>query len=271
MAVSRERWLLATIGALVAGITWVLFVALTGLGKLEMLAIPLGVIACLVGAWLAISRLRLILWVGAGTIGLLSGIIALTPLTTTVLPTRALVRQDSAPSTGLDAVIVLSGGITADSLLEWEALDRLLTGLALMRDGAAPTLFVTRARRVDAARGSADGDQQALRALVTRPFPLIVVDSVRTTRDEAVNAWRLLQQRGVASPRVGVVTSPLHTRRACATFERVGFIVTCIPATSRAYSVRHADSPAERLGLFRRWLYERAAWARYRSRGWVKG
>ena len=270
MIVGRERWLLAVVGVLAAGIAWVLLVALTGLGKFSGLAVPLAPVVCLLGAALAVSRFRRILWFGAMAIALLGAAVALTPLSTSLLSTQTLIRRDTLPTGVLDAVVVLSGGVTTDSLLEPEALDRLLSGLALMRDGVATTLVVTRSRRDDAQRAIADRDQTALRGLVSRPFPMIVIDSVRTTRDEAVNAWRAFQQRGVAAPRVGVVTSPLHTRRACATFERVGFTVVCLPATSRAYSTTYAGSPATRFALFQRWLYEHAAWSKYRAKGWVE-
>jgi uncharacterized SAM-binding protein YcdF (DUF218 family) len=270
MAVQRERLVLAGFGALLAIVAWFAFGLMTGLGKLDTQVAPLTPIAAVAGASLALSRLRLLLWIGASVTILLCAVVALTPLTTSALPTRALVRRDAVASASLplDAVVVLSGGITADSLLEPEALDRLLTGLTLMQEGAAPLLVVTRARRRDG--GGADGDQQRVRALVARSFPMLLVDSVRTTRDEAVNARRLFQERGVAAPRVAVVTSPLHTRRACAAFETVGFAVTCVPATSRAYSVARATSASDRLALFRRWLYERAAWAEYRRKAWVR-
>jgi uncharacterized SAM-binding protein YcdF (DUF218 family) len=202
---------------------------------------------------------------------LLAGaVVALTPFATRGLPLHALVRRDALPaSLPLDAVIVLSGGITPDSLLEPEAADRLLAGLALMRDGAATTLVVSRPRR-SGDGAVADPDQQRLRALVARSFPMLFVDSVHSTRDEAVNAWRLLARPANPAPRVAVVTSPLHTSRACAAFERVGFAVTCIAAPSRAYSVDHATSAEERFALFRRWLYERAAWVEYRAKDWVR-
>jgi uncharacterized SAM-binding protein YcdF (DUF218 family) len=111
-------------------------------------------------------------------------------------------------------------------------------------------------------------DQLRLRALVARPFSMLMVDSVHTTHDEAVNAWRLLRPRGAT--RIAVVTSPLHTRRACATFEEVGFSVTCVPAISRVYSVENADNGLDRLVVFREWLYERAALVEYRARRWVR-
>jgi uncharacterized SAM-binding protein YcdF (DUF218 family) len=134
-----------------------------------------------------------------------------------------------------------------------------------MRNGLAPTLVVTRARRGGVGH-TADADQQRLRALVSRPFAMLVVDSVRTTRDEAVNAARLLLPRGADT--IALVTSPLHTRRSCAAFERVGFQVRCVPAVSRDYTLR-ADGSGDRLALFRAWIYERMAWLKYRQRGWV--
>jgi uncharacterized SAM-binding protein YcdF (DUF218 family) len=126
-------------------------------------------------------------------------------------------------------------------------------------------LVVTQPRRAHG--GTAAPDQARLRALIARPFPMLTVDSVHTTRDEAVRAWRLLGPRGAT--RIAVVTSPLHTVRACATFERVGFTVSCVAAVSRAYSVDRAASPDERLTLFRAWLYERTALVEYRARGWA--
>jgi uncharacterized SAM-binding protein YcdF (DUF218 family) len=265
-SVDWQALLLAAFGATCALIAWLVLGALTGLGKVPSLLFPTAILVALVGAVVGLTRLAMILWIGSALAILAFCVIAMTPFVTTLLPTRTLVRSDPVPKSGLDAVIVLSGGTTPDSLLIPETLDRLLTGLALMRDSVAPVLVVTDARnRADDA--TAAPDQERLRALVARPFPMLRVDSVRTTHDEAVNAWRMLRPLG--STRVAVVTSPLHTRRACATFERVGFVVTCIPAVSRVYSVEKAHSGQDRLALFRAWIYERAAWVEYRGRGWV--
>jgi uncharacterized SAM-binding protein YcdF (DUF218 family) len=261
-----QSLLIAGFGATCALLTWLIIGALTGLGKMPSLLFPSAVLVALVGAIVGLTRAAIALWVSTGAALVAFCIIAMTSFVTSVLPTSSMVRQDKLPAEPLDAVVVLSGGITADGLLASEALDRLLTGLALMRDSVAPVLVVTEPRR--SAQGvTAAADQERLRALVARPFPMLKVDSVHTTRDEAMNAWRLLQPRNAT--RVAVVTSPLHTRRACATFERVGFAVTCVPAVSRVYSVTGADTGSERLTLFREWLYERAAWMEYRARGWV--
>jgi len=261
-----QSLLIAGFGATCALLTWLVVGALTGLGKVPSLLFPSAVLVALVGAVVGLTRAALALWAATAAALVAFCVIAMTSFVTRVLPTSTMVRRDNLPAQPLDAVVVLSGGITPDGMLVPEALDRLLTGLALMRDSVAPVLVVTEPRR--SRHGvTAATDQARVRALVARPFPMLMVDSVHTTRDEAVNAWRLLQARN--AKRVAVVTSPLHTRRACATFEKVGFIVTCVPAVSRVYSVTGADNGSDRLTLFREWLYERTAWIEYRARGWI--
>ena len=262
---ARPEVLLA---AATAALAWLSLVALGLLVPFGEWALPLTLAAGLLGGVaVGIQRrwLRRLFWIGAIAVCACFILVAFTPLVTAVLPTQGLVRSDPLPATRVDAVIVLSGGVTVDSLLGTQAVDRLLTGLELMRDSVAPVLVVTRARR-GGTRVSADADQQRLRALVARPFAMLFVDSVRTTRDEAVNAARLLLPRGADT--IVLVTSPLHTGRACAAFERAGFRVRCVPAVSRDYTLR-ADSSADRLALFRAWIYERMAWLKYRRRGWV--
>ena len=261
-----QSLLIAGFGATCALLTWLVVGALTGLGKVPSLLFPGAVLVVLVGAVVGLTRAAVGLWVSTAAALVAFCIIAMTSFVTRVLPTSAMVRRDNLPAQPLDAVVVLSGGITPDGLLVPEALDRLLTGLALMRDSVAPVLVVTEPRRSREGVTTA-ADQARVRSLVARPFPMLMVDSVHTTRDEAVNAWRLLQARNAT--RVAVVTSPLHTRRACAAFEHVGFAVACVPAVSRVYSVTGADNGSDRLTLFREWLYERAAWIEYRARGWV--
>ena len=258
----------ALLGAAVAALAWLALATLGLLVPFGEWALPLTLVAGLLGGiavGVRLRWLRRLFWIAAIAVCACVIVVAFTPLVTAMLPTRALVRSDPRPTIPVDAVIVLSGGITVDSLLGTQSVDRLLTGLELMRDSAAPVLVLTRSRR-GSAGVSADADQQRLRALVARPFAMLFVDSVRTTRDEAVNAARLLLPRGADT--IVLVTSPLHTRRACAAFERAGFHVRCVPAVSRDYTLR-ADSSADRLALFRVWIYERMAWLMYRRRGWV--
>lgn len=263
----RDALLVAALGGCVCTLAWLAVGALTGLGKFPQLILPLTIGIALVGALIALTRLAPLVWIGSSVAIISFCVVAATPFVSRVLHPRSLVRSDPLPRERLDAVIVLSGGITPDSLLMPEPLDRLLTGLALMRDSIADTLVVTEPRRPDNGATTVR-DQQWVRALVARPFAMAMVGSVRTTRDEATQIWRLLGALGAR--RVAVVTSPMHTRRACATFEAVGFAVTCIAAVSRAYTVDDPVTWQDRVRLFREWLYERAALREYRERGWLR-
>lgn len=266
---SRELLVLrAALGAALGALSWMALAMLGGTMKSEWLLLPLVPMAMVVGALLASTRLRRVFWACAALLLGVFAIVAFTTFTMRVLPVRRFVRQDRVPPRVGDPVVVLSGEVTRDSLLGPEVLDRMLAALELLRADTGSALVVTRPRRNDAAHTTAARDQRELRALVDRPFPLLAADSVHTTRDEAVQVWKLLRPRGDTS--ITLVTSPLHTRRACAAFERVGFRVTCVAAPMRGYSVTHANSPLDRLKLFREWLYEQAAWREYRWRGWVR-
>lgn len=239
------------------------------LAKVGDRALPLVPLIALIGAALALTRARIVVWAASVLAIVLFEVVAFTPLAARGLDTDALIRRDALPAspTRLDAVVVLSEGISRDSLLSSGAVDRLLTALTLMRDSVSSTLVITRPRRTDNG-ATTSPDQAWVRALVAREFETFVVDSVRTTRDEAVRAAALLVPRGMT--RVAVVTEPLHTRRACAAFETVGFAVTCVPSRERGFTLHDPANARERLAIWNTWLYERAAWSAYRARGWLK-
>lgn len=223
----------------------------------------------LIGALAGLTRLRGILYVKAAIIALVVAIVAYTPIIER--PVRSLVRRDPPPGVAPGAVVVLGADVTPDSLLIDQSLDRMLTGLELVKRGAAPVLVIPgnaleeRGRRVPATP-----DQLRLIALAgVAGSTILVSDSVRSTRDEALRARDLLRPRGIR--RVYLVTSPAHTTRACRTFERVGISVTCTPSVSRDVPFTRGAlyRSRDRLAAFRWWLYEQAATAYYHMRGWV--
>jgi uncharacterized SAM-binding protein YcdF (DUF218 family) len=69
--------------------------------------------------------------------------------------------------------------------------------------------------------------------------------------------------------RIVLVTSPFHSRRACATFEHVGLAVTCSPSDSRDIAVHSLTDSGDRVSAFSMWIYEVAATLHYRMHGWV--
>ncbi len=208
---------------------------------------------------------RKIAWV-CTVVAAIVAILAFTPVMR--VPVHSWIRRDSIPAERLDAVVVLSSGVSDDSLLDPAAVERLLTGLAVFRDNGARLLVTTR-NGVSGSdrRMEPDVDHRRLIDLAADTARWHAVGPVHTTHDEAVQTAAVLiplDQR-----RIAVVTSPLHTRRACRTFEKVGFRVTCVPSEERLYSVRTFESPTTRLLATADWLYEQLAMVEYWVRGWV--
>jgi len=213
---------------------------------------------------------RRVMWGAAAVTTALVLVVSSTPL---VRPLAlSLVRRDLPAGAPLpddvDAVAVLSGGQLQNGLLSDESVERLLDALALAKASRRPLLHSVIRPDAHPVRASLP-DQRALAALagVTR---VLAVDSVHATHDEAVKMAAVARRERWR--RVALVTSPLHSRRACATFERAGVRVLCAPARSRFYEIDGPDAfppGPERLRAFGSWLYEVVGMATYRARGWI--
>ena len=222
--------------------------------------------AAIVGAVVGATRLRPLLWIGAGLLVLLCLLVDYTPLVQWL--GKPLIRRDSIPQK-LDAIAALGAGVTPEGWMRSEKLDRFLSGLELHRRGLAPALMVSRERvRIGGHLVSDSADLARLVNLSSAQSTTIFVDSISTTRTEALRMKRIADARGWR--RIAVVTSPLHTRRACATFEAVGFQVVCVPALLRGSGLDPNSIPEDRFRGFRSWLYETFATDSYRRRGWIR-
>jgi uncharacterized SAM-binding protein YcdF (DUF218 family) len=239
------------------------------LGVQPLLRIPdltLYAPGALIGAILGASRLRPVLWISAGIVALLCVAVSYTQLASTLV--QPLIRRDPVPSR-VDAIAVLSAGFTPDGMMSSQTLDRMLTGLSLARRGVARTQLISRERRTHRGKVVSDSaDQQSILALAPPAGQVIFVDSVFNTRTEALRMKAIAQTRGWST--LAVVTSPMHTRRACATFEAVGFKVVCVPADVRESGLYEGSGAGDRLRVFRSWLYETFASYTYRRRGWIR-
>jgi uncharacterized SAM-binding protein YcdF (DUF218 family) len=197
-------------------------------------------------------------------------LIALTPIMTPV--TDHWVRNDALPADTLDAIVALSAGVKSDSALNTTAADRLISALELMREGRARRLVTTR-QIEDYGWGwrsrtiNSDVDQRRLISLASLAGVWIVVDSVHTTRDEALRSAARLLPEGARS--IIVVTSPMHTRRACAAFEAVGFRVVCRASRERDFATNPPVGNRDRLAALRAFGYEQLGMIKYRVRGWL--
>ncbi len=244
--------LLATLG---------LIGVLEAMGVERPLAIPFTILAgLLLGRWmLRAMYIALAVVMTVAAIGIWSPLV----------PQLAapFVRSETPDLTKVDAVFVFSGAVTSRGLVHGEAIDRLLTGIALRAKRPELPLMLSVIRSADRPRSlSSMPDQKALVALVPATGPLEWIDSVASTRDEAVRlSRRAFQARW---KRVALVTSPMHSRRACATVEAMGLAVTCIVAPWRVAGWPPRTT-TDRIMLLRRLVYESLAWAQYRITGWA--
>jgi len=253
----------AVAGALAALLVWQLGVLdLSGIGHFAYVLAGLVLVGIAAGA---AGRQALLFWLD-GALLLVFLIVLLTP----VMRGSAArwVRDDGPLVSRVDAVAVLSSSVNADSSLDPEASERLLTGLDLIKGGAAPRLVTSRVHEeFDGTRVDSDAGQRRLVHLAGADSLWSTVDSVHSTHDEATQMARLLLPAGARS--IALVTSPMHTRRACATFERAGFRVHCVASGEGLAVTRHPVTSLDRLAAFREYVYERLGMVEYRAKGWL--
>jgi uncharacterized SAM-binding protein YcdF (DUF218 family) len=267
LAISRQSAAVgAAIGAAAGGFAGFILAAL---GMREIVGIQsdarIVLFATILGAVVGALNGRWILLAIGGVLFLAFLIIGYTPVMFGVA--SRWVRDDQLPTTSADAIVVLSAGVKSDGALNAEGVERLLTGLELFQKGLAPRIFTT-AVEMDFPDGvrMSTADQKRLVQLGGASSAWTSLTGVFTTRDEALQS---ATQLPAGAHTVIVVTSPMHTRRACLTFEAVGFKVICKAATEHHFVTWHPIVPTDRLAAFGAYLYERLGMVKYRSQGWI--
>lgn len=229
-----------------------------GLITASQVAIAVGLLA---GRWLLRPMYGAVLVLFAGIV-----ICVLPPVSRTL--GAPFVRNDPVDLDAVDAVFVFSGSVNSRGLIRGEALDRLLSGMALRAQRPQlPLVLSIVHNRKRPGGASSQADQLALSALSHASGGIEWIDSVSSTRDEAVRLSQLAFQK--RWKRVVAVTSPMHTRRACAALEAIGLSVTCVAAPWReaAWPPRNAG---DRISITQHVVYESLAWTQYRLAGWAR-
>ena len=219
------------------------------------------VAAALLGGLLALTRLRPLLYAALLAMAALWLVVCFTPVTGAL--TRGLVRSD--PVAAGDAVFVFGSTIQVDGDPSEDAAIRLFRALQLLADDKAPRLILSElqppaGRYAPLARAWMDS-MHVERELLT-------VGPVRNTREEAVQVGALARARGFR--RILAVSSPTHTRRACAALEREGLDVVCVPAIETRFDLETLERPGDRIKSFGPIVHERVGWLVYSRRGWVR-
>ncbi|AFZ68396.1 YdcF family protein [Deinococcus peraridilitoris] len=166
-------------------------------------------------------------------ISVLGGALLLTVLLFPVLrPALRQLERREAPQAA-DAIVVLGGGLSCGSAqLEASSAARLTRGLELWRAGYAPVLTLSEQAQIYG--NSACPKVSALsRGQIERLYGqdgprTLILRQVTDTHDEAVRVRELARLHGWQ--RVLLVTSPSHSRRAAALFDREGLQVVSVPA-----------------------------------------
>src|SRR5262245_10270116 len=253
------------VGAAAGALTGFLLASLGFSAAIEMSTPTTVLIAALIGALVGVLNWQrflvytacvlLVVFVIIGYTGVMYGVAS------------SWVRDDPLPPSA-DAIVVLSAAVKSDGALDADGTARLLEGIQLYQRKIAPRLFTTSVEtQYPSGVRVSNADQKRLLKMGGADSAWTSLAGAANTRDEALQS---AIQLPAASRKVIVVTSPLHTRRACATFEGVGFTVICHPATEREFVTWHPLSPTDRLASFRDYLYERLGVVKYRSKGWVK-
>jgi uncharacterized SAM-binding protein YcdF (DUF218 family) len=261
----RRRWSAAAGGAVLA--LGGMEIALT-LGLYEATTLDpvlLRMLALAVGAALALTRLAPVLWIGSAAAALLLLLVMFTPVVER--PALSLLRAD-AESGSAQAVVVYSAGFTDAGHINDIALTRLVSGLDDARElGIGNVLVSEQVRRVRGRAISTADDQRRLVRLLGNGTTVHVVSGVSNTHNESLAFAAYARTRNWTHVRV--VTSPLHSRRACASLEATGVRVTCAPSTSRDVAITALDSPRARLIALRAALHEHVGLLVYGMRGWL--
>lgn len=258
-------WLVRAAGAVVAFGGFVIFDRLGFLSVIKLPSHLVRAIALFGGALIAPTAWGVVLWIGTGALTLLMLVIVFTPVVQS--PALKFVRSD-ANTAPVDAIVVLSGSITEEGLLTAQVLERLLTGLTEVRRLGVSTMALSVTETGNkGSRVSSETDQRRLLATLAPSVTVHFVYNVHSTRDEAMQFRALSNTFGWK--RVAVVTSPMHSRRACRTMEMAELVVTCVPAEPREYSLKSLKGPSARISVFRDLLYETLATLQYRTRGWI--
>jgi uncharacterized SAM-binding protein YcdF (DUF218 family) len=227
-----------------------------GLAEIASAWVPAALLGALVAGLGGIVAVR----AGVAVLGVVWLAAAFTPLA--AWSAQGLTRRDALRAA--DAVVVLGSRLQSDGEPTAVAHARLLHGLEALRAGWARRLVVT---ELGAPAPSHAALARAAMARLGLEQEVASVGPVTRTRDEAVQVARLFREKGWGA--AIVVTSPTHSRRACAAFERAGLAVVCSPCSETLYDLEQLDRPPERLKAFASALHERAGLWLYARRGWI--
>lgn len=211
-----------------------------------------------VGAWLAVSRAKVLLWSASTALCILLLLVILTPWS--MMAARSLVRDD--PLQKADAIYVLGYGVLSNGQLPDSVQVPLIHAYELLGQGYAPRLVV--ARLAEPHPSALPAIRRQMKALRLH-HPVQEVGPVMNTYEEAVKVSELTKQQGWK--RVILIGQPTHMWRAKAVFMKAGVPVLASPGTEGTTDLNSSGNPGERMRAFGGWVHEVIGYQVYRLRG----
>jgi uncharacterized SAM-binding protein YcdF (DUF218 family) len=178
-----------------------------------------------------------------------------------------------------EAVVMLGGVLTrspndAFGFEFKDAADRVIIAVELIRLGKGRALVLGGGGPRHGQAGPSEGIMLKgwLESWGLTNVPLYLLGNCTDTHDEAVRTQALAKERGW--PRVIVVTSAWHMRRAAGLFRKLELPATCVACdfvgSAQVGPWRFNPLPEQlAVGLINAYLHEQIAWLVYRWRGWV--
>ena len=213
----------------------------------------------LIGGFVALTPTRRVAVAVPALLAALWLVVALTPLSASAV---TLTERVDPEETG-DAIFVFSSSIQPDGEPDVGSMARTFHGVELAARGRAPALVVSEA-------GEGQGAGNLARAWTSElhlATEVLDVGRIGNTHDEAVALAALAKTRGWT--RIVAVTSPTHSKRACATLERQGLVAIASPSSETRFDLPALPSADDRLRAFAQILHEVVGSWTYRRRGWI--
>jgi len=247
---------------------------------LQVLLWPeLWIFACFVGAWMASFSTqryalgRWLLFVGILLFYILgitpTGEVLLRPLELRYVPFR------DGDGHSYDAVVVLGGGkrqppTGATAILGTNSLDRLVCGMRLVRNGAAPILVLSGGSGYPFGQATPAADTMREFAIEfgIPPSAILTEGRSRITFENAVEVRRMLPN----TRRIVLVTDASHLPRATAVFRKQGFDVApspCTYLTSGGWGPLDFLPRSDNFTLVNTAIHEYVGIAAYRAMGYL--
>jgi uncharacterized SAM-binding protein YcdF (DUF218 family) len=167
-----------------------------------------------------------------------------------------------------DVIVILGGGLHCGSTdLESSSLARTTKGLALWKAGYAPTITISDTTGLwDNCVSLEQPTRQEISSLEARNAPeIVVLPGVQNTRMEAEAVSKEAKKRGWKS--ILVVTAPVHSRRARATFTQLKLQAFVVSSGEPRYDTE-LHLPHDRLEALPALAREIAGLVKYTLLGW---